>query len=430
MPELGDRYRVRAGDSLWALGRRFRAGTGLSIQQMMDAIHAANPQAFIAGDRNRLKQGAWLAVPALAPSPASASVAAAGYPEVEANLTFQGSPAPSAPAAANSADSALTRQVAELRQQVAELQQERVELVASQQRLREQVTQMRQQQATMQEAIDLARVLVQELRTQRLQQAGAGATGSGPAVAASVSSPALAASLNPKADKLDLASQGANNVSLENPAAVSTVAAPRRPAVAQDLIQGNRADGQRLIERSGSGLWYLLALLPLSLLMLLMGWRVKRVSTLRETETIQDEDLYELVFGAKRDRSRADAPEKVREAIHQIQEKSSHHALHARQDSALEQEASADDVNELIDLYLLDQQYDRALNVITAEMAKRPKRQDLRLQLLRVYAMRGNWRDFEEQAAVVERLDNEDLTAAVDALREQYQLPELHRNAG
>ena len=52
------------------------------------------------------------------------------------------------------------------------------------------------------------------------------------------------------------------------------------------------------------------------------------------------------------------------------------------------------------------------------------------MQLLRVYAMRGNWRDFEEQAAVVERLDNEDLTAAVDALREQYQLPELHRNAG
>ena len=65
--ELGERYRVSRGDSLWTIAAGLRAaGSAVSQQRLMSDIHALNPQAFSNGDIDRLKAGADLLLPDVA----------------------------------------------------------------------------------------------------------------------------------------------------------------------------------------------------------------------------------------------------------------------------------------------------------------------------------------------------------------------------
>lgn len=52
---------VRSGDTIWAIARRVRGTAALNAT--MQALHAANPHAFVNGDINRLKLGVTLALP-------------------------------------------------------------------------------------------------------------------------------------------------------------------------------------------------------------------------------------------------------------------------------------------------------------------------------------------------------------------------------
>lgn len=62
--ELGQRYRVAGGDSLWTIAKGLRAaGSSASQQALMRDIQALNPQAFSNGDSNRLRAGAELVLP-------------------------------------------------------------------------------------------------------------------------------------------------------------------------------------------------------------------------------------------------------------------------------------------------------------------------------------------------------------------------------
>ncbi|MFZ2318605.1 MAG: peptidoglycan-binding protein LysM, partial [Pseudomonas sp.] len=71
----GRRYQVQRGDSLWLIARRLRdAGSSLSQSALMDGLYGLNPQAFVAGDKNRLSLGAYL----LLPDAAATATATAG----------------------------------------------------------------------------------------------------------------------------------------------------------------------------------------------------------------------------------------------------------------------------------------------------------------------------------------------------------------
>lgn len=83
------RHPVVAGDSLWLIARRLREqGSELSQQALMEAIHALNPDAFVAGDRNRLLTGRALLLPDAArprsadPAPAVGAVETAPVADV------------------------------------------------------------------------------------------------------------------------------------------------------------------------------------------------------------------------------------------------------------------------------------------------------------------------------------------------------------
>ncbi len=55
-------YRVRGGDTLWRIADRSRPA-GVSVRQMLNAIHRDNPQAFIGGNIDRLLAGVVLRLP-------------------------------------------------------------------------------------------------------------------------------------------------------------------------------------------------------------------------------------------------------------------------------------------------------------------------------------------------------------------------------
>lgn len=56
------RVQVRGGDTLWGLAERYQV-SGATIPQTMMAIAEANPEAFINGDLNLIRRGAWLEIP-------------------------------------------------------------------------------------------------------------------------------------------------------------------------------------------------------------------------------------------------------------------------------------------------------------------------------------------------------------------------------
>ena len=58
----GDAYRVVVGDTLWNVSKRLRP-RGSTILQTMDALYSQNPRAFVAGDANKMKEGAILRLP-------------------------------------------------------------------------------------------------------------------------------------------------------------------------------------------------------------------------------------------------------------------------------------------------------------------------------------------------------------------------------
>lgn len=51
---------VRNGETLWGIAKEMRSGSSVSTQQMLMALLEENPDAFIAGDINRLKRGSIL----------------------------------------------------------------------------------------------------------------------------------------------------------------------------------------------------------------------------------------------------------------------------------------------------------------------------------------------------------------------------------
>ncbi|MGM0915522.1 MAG: FimV/HubP family polar landmark protein [Pseudomonadota bacterium] len=54
---------VRSGDTLWGVSGRLRPDSGISMNQMMVALVAANPEAFPSGNVNSMRAGITLAVP-------------------------------------------------------------------------------------------------------------------------------------------------------------------------------------------------------------------------------------------------------------------------------------------------------------------------------------------------------------------------------
>jgi pilus assembly protein FimV len=100
-----DRVTVRAGDTLWEIAAANRPRPTITVDQMMIAIQRENPQAFIGGNINRLRQGATLAMPDEAKIAAVSPAAARAEVEVQraaalAPRPASEAPAPSAPRAA------------------------------------------------------------------------------------------------------------------------------------------------------------------------------------------------------------------------------------------------------------------------------------------------------------------------------------------
>lgn len=94
------RYTVRSGDTLLGIARRMRP-RGMSVEQTLESLRRANPEAFIGADINRLRAGAVLMLPSAAPedaSPAASAAPAASATAAEPPLqSARGNPIPAGP---------------------------------------------------------------------------------------------------------------------------------------------------------------------------------------------------------------------------------------------------------------------------------------------------------------------------------------------
>lgn len=118
-PPLDGAYVTQRGDSLWRLANRLRP-SAVPVEQMMAALHSANPQAFINGDPSRLKEAVGIAFPS------AEQIAAASHGAMPTVASVPSRAAPVAAAATAVATAAapaamLVEENTALKQQVADL---------------------------------------------------------------------------------------------------------------------------------------------------------------------------------------------------------------------------------------------------------------------------------------------------------------------
>jgi pilus assembly protein FimV len=101
--QAGDQtYRIVSGDTLYAIAKRVGAGSGMNLNDVMDALFALNPEAFIREDINMIRAGAVLRLPDLV----GASVAAAPTASSSDRSTSAGGERQEATSSAIAGDSA------------------------------------------------------------------------------------------------------------------------------------------------------------------------------------------------------------------------------------------------------------------------------------------------------------------------------------
>lgn len=150
----GRRYQVQRGDSLWLIAQRLRdAGSSLSQSALMDGLYGLNPQAFVAGDKNRLSLGANLLLPDAAATATAGSVTAAPAVVADAPST---APA-SAPEVAQVAAPASAEVQQRVDQELAQRAEENRQLQASMLALQAQLQALQEQMQAKDQQLELLR---------------------------------------------------------------------------------------------------------------------------------------------------------------------------------------------------------------------------------------------------------------------------------
>lgn len=379
-----DQYRVQSGDSLWKIAKASRHMLGLSTQEMMAEIFQLNAKAFIQGDQNRIKLGALLTIPqqrsepdiiepyqdAVDQSNSIELVATESYKVSAPVIAMRPEPdviiEPEKPAASS-------LRIEDVRTQLLQLQQERAQVAVTLQQLKLQRNKLKAKQvvASIVSAQTEVKVMSAEVVTPAAQ---------------TVSSEIINSNI-----------QAVENTSVQNQA----------PKFQEQLVKSE-----------GKGVWWLMVLIPFGLLVGLLIQQVRRVNAIKKSEVLKDEDLYEMVFGAQRDRSRSDSPEQVAKAIQHIKDKAGHQ-VDTVSGMLDEQGISEDEIKQMVEVYMLYSQHQKALNMLLLEVAKNPSRGDLRLFLMDIYARLGDMPALEEQWNAVQELCDEEVMLKAEHVKER-----------
>ena len=152
----GRRYQVQRGDSLWLIARRLRdAGSSLSQSALMDGLYGLNPQAFVAGDKNRLSLGANLLLPDAAVTATATADSVTAAPAVVADAP-SAAPA-SAPEVAQVAAPASAEVQQRVDQELAQRAEENRQLQASMLALQAQLQALQEQMQAKDQQLELLR---------------------------------------------------------------------------------------------------------------------------------------------------------------------------------------------------------------------------------------------------------------------------------
>lgn len=200
---------VNAGDTLWELAQRVRPDSSVSVQQTMLALQRLNPEAFIAGNINRVRRGEVLQVPELSEirrvaaaeavaevtrqnrefasgtavsqpvtaPPATAPAGAGAQGELRVVSVDEETPNPQADAgAAGNHASQRAQQIEALEDRIAVREDDLARLDAQNQELNARLALLQQQIAAAQEIIRLRDLELAQLQQQLAQESSAAST--------------------------------------------------------------------------------------------------------------------------------------------------------------------------------------------------------------------------------------------------------------
>ncbi|MBX9762040.1 MAG: peptidoglycan-binding protein LysM [Pseudomonadaceae bacterium] len=170
--QLGNRYSVVGGDSLWKIATRLAGNTGSSVTAaaLVDHLYALNPQAFINGDVSRLRVGAQLLLPDRVAPLSTAGTGASANPAVFSVVQAEAVEAQAQPATAQAAlDPAAELQRLEQARVERELASQIAETLQLQQSLAELGVQVQQLQQQMQARDEQIAGLLAELAARRTE---------------------------------------------------------------------------------------------------------------------------------------------------------------------------------------------------------------------------------------------------------------------
>ncbi|WP_039917710.1 FimV/HubP family polar landmark protein [Cellvibrio mixtus] len=435
-PKLsGNDYEVRGNDTLWEIALRARPDSSVSVHQSMMALYKANPDAFIAGNINRLRRGQVLRVPdanemkSLSKSEAvsqfaSASGDSALGAQINASRRTSTAPAestavsgrvklaaPSTGSGAGKGSGANDGSGKALESELATTLEELDKSKAENTELSSRVKDLESQIETMQKLVDVSNEKLRALQIAAEQKnEGKGATAPAtpapatpapvtpaPVTTAPVEAPVVAT--ESAVDNSVVASSAAAAVPPKpatKPAAQPKPATTPTPEPEPDLVA-------TAIENAP---WIGLGVLGLAG----VGYAVYRRRKQQENE--QQEFEQEDVFAFDETPGQIDEPVDVPDNFADINESS----LFAEDQPASAVAETSDVVGEA-DIYIAYGKLDQAEEMLLNALKKDPESTDIRMKLLEVYAQQQNVSGFDKHYAALLPLAGAAVLARASELR-------------
>jgi len=315
---------------------------------------------------------------------------------------------------------ALSTEIADVKAQLRVLRAERLDLLRAQRRIRAELEQLEQQRLALQERWQESLQAAEQARIEATLRAQS----------------SQSRSLQSRSLQSQFSTPGRDTAS--SSVAAITPAITHQPA----SVQGNSIKDQSIKGNSIPSIWWLCGLLPLGAVAAWLGLRrgkTTAAAAVHSADTAETDELYDMVFGARRDRDQQDSPAQLEQAISHIKAKTRIHDLdedymaHEPQevmdilqavavaDSAADPaDKPADDIHQMVELYLMYHQFQRALGAIQAELARHPERRDLHKYLLEIHARSGDRDAFDQHVTLLREQGECDLVMAAEKYRQQY----------
>ena len=355
-------YRVQSGDSLWSISSQIDL-PNRTLSDKMDIIYQSNSHAFVSNDRNRLKLGVDLSLPADIPNEMDRSEPDAVVNPVVVDGNIQ---------VIEENNDNIESELNLLKQKLRHLEVERKELLINKELVLEKILGLKQKTH-----IEILSIDATKLRD-----------------------------VNSEKSVISVI----KNDELITPIALMTVEA--MPPILTTQFDNEVKLFLSVINREW---WIMAGFIPIGFMLYSLRRGAKKYED-KSVMPISEDELYDVVFGDKRNRNIPESPQQIQTAIGKIKEKAIQYELQKESENQ-EVALCIDDVKKMIELYLAHGQYERSVEILQMEIARYQNRKDLKLMLMSLYFQMRDWERFNDEMNVAMEIGDHLFIEQVKAMK-------------